>query len=101
MSLLSVRQESPKYVKAKLTLIGVRSDSRLHALCSTRGYNVKLEGELKSERRRSSEVEFYGPWITKEIKSEATMIFTTDLYTSTYRSSHRTVRRRVSVLEIS
>jgi len=58
MSLLSVRRESPKYVKAKLTLIGVRSDSRLHALCSARGYNVKLEGELKSERRQSSEVEF-------------------------------------------
>jgi len=40
MSLLSVRRESPKYFKAKLTLIGVRSDSRLHALCSARGYDV-------------------------------------------------------------
>ena len=58
MSLLSVRRESPKYFKAKLTLIGVRSNSRLHALCSARGYNVKLEGKLKSEQRRSSEVEF-------------------------------------------
>ena len=56
ISLLSVRQESPKYVKAKLTLIGVRSDSRVHTLYSARGYDVKLEGELKSERKRSSEV---------------------------------------------
>ena len=56
MSLLSVRRELPKYFKAKLTLIGVRSDSRLHALCSARGYDVKLEGKLKSERKRSSEV---------------------------------------------
>ena len=58
MSLLSVCQKSPKYVKAKLTLIGVRSDSRLHALCSIRGYNVSFEGELKSKQRQSSEVGF-------------------------------------------
>ena len=55
MSLLSVHRESPKYVKAKLTLIGVRSDSRLHALCSAREYNV-IETGLKSERKQSSEV---------------------------------------------
>jgi len=57
MSLLLVHQELPKYVKAKLTLIGVRLDSRLHTLCSTRGYHV-IETGLKSERKRSSEVGF-------------------------------------------
>ena len=87
MSLLSVLRESPKYFKAKLTLIGVRSDSRLHALCSARGYDV-IETGLKSERKRSSEVGFMvlnsqRNCFTKEIKSEVTMIFTTGLYTST------------------
>ena len=55
MSLLSVHRESPKYFKAKLTLIGVRLDSRLHTLCSAREYDV-IEAGLKSERKRSSEV---------------------------------------------
>jgi hypothetical protein len=43
--------------------------------------DVKLDGEkgLKSEALKG----VYGPGITKETKSEATMVFTSDLNTST------------------
>ena len=46
VSLLSVCQESPRYFKAKLTLIGVRLNSRLHTLCSARGYNHLKKGTI-------------------------------------------------------
>lgn len=45
-------------------------------------------------------MEVYGPEFTKETKSEATWVFTSDLNTSTERSSHSTVTRSLSCLEM-
>jgi hypothetical protein len=72
----------PGYVEAKLTLTEVRSDGRLQDLNLERKEgDVKLDYEkgLKSEALEG----VYGPGITKETKSEATMVFTSDLNTST------------------
>ena len=57
-------------------------------------------GNELSEQGTASKalMEVYGPEFTKETKSEATVVFTSVLYTSILRSSHRIVRRRVSNL---
>jgi hypothetical protein len=56
-------------------------------------------GLREGGEERSSEG-VYGPGITKETKSEATMVFTSCLNTSTEVLSHSTVRRCVSGLEM-
>ena len=85
----------------QLTCTEVRSGSRLwDSNLERKGSNVKLE--LKGDEERSSEG-VYGPGITKETKSEATMVPATRLIyrrTSTtiskQKASHSEAGRRVS-----
>ena len=51
-------------------------------------------------RLNKAQMEVYGPEFTKETKSEATWVFTSDLNTSTERLSHSTVGGSPSSLEM-
>ena len=52
------------------------------------------------DKGREAQMEVYGPEFIKETKSEVTWVFTSDLNTSTERSSHSTVRGSLSGLEM-
>jgi hypothetical protein len=81
-------------------LTEVRSDGRLKDLnLECKGKRCKA-GLREGIEERSSEGVYYGPGITKETKSEATIVFTSVLNTSTEVLSHSTVRRCVSGLEM-
>ena len=53
-----------------------------------------------ADEESEAQMEVYGPKFTNETKSEATWVFYSDLNTSTSRSSHSTVTRSLSGLEM-
>ena len=57
-----------------------------------------MKGEELSEEGTLSEAQVmvYGPEFTKETKSEVTLALSYSIYTSTIKSSHRIITRRVS-----
>ena len=67
--------------------VGTRTQGRL-----------EVKGEELSKERTLSEAQVmvYGPEFTRETKSEATLALSYSIYTSTIKSSHRELTRRVS-----
>ena len=57
-----------------------------------------MKGEELSEEQALSkaQVKVYGPEFTEETRSEATLALSYSIYTSTIKSSHRELTRRVS-----